>query len=125
MLVPPRPEEPDNCCMSGCVDCVWDRYRDELEAWASATAQAEEMLAAAERAPDVSGPTGAADGSSSPKEEESSRRAQEMAKTDRPRIAKDLWDDDLYTNVPVGIREFMKHEKRLKKKHEEEGSFGA
>ncbi|RYC59077.1 hypothetical protein CHU98_g7138 [Xylaria longipes] len=49
----------------------------------------------------------------------------EMAKTDRPKIAKDLWDDDLYSKVPVGIREFIKHEKKLKKKHEEEGTFGA
>src|SRR5215469_9225660 len=30
IMVPPRPEEPDNCCMSGCVNCVWDRYRDEM-----------------------------------------------------------------------------------------------
>ena len=37
VLVPPRPEEPDNCCMSGCVNCVWDRYRDELEDWAAAS----------------------------------------------------------------------------------------
>lgn len=29
--VPPRPSEPDNCCMSGCVHCVWDDYRDEVE----------------------------------------------------------------------------------------------
>ena len=21
--VPPKPIEPDNCCMSGCVNCVW------------------------------------------------------------------------------------------------------
>ena len=33
VLVPPRPEEPDNCCMSGCVNCVWDIYRDEMEEW--------------------------------------------------------------------------------------------
>ncbi|KAI1129931.1 oxidoreductase-like protein [Nemania abortiva] len=121
VLVPPRPDEPDNCCMSGCVDCVWDRYRDELEAWAAAAARAEE----AERAQHVTETTSAVDDTSGLSKEESSRRTEEMAKTDRPKIAKDLWDDDLYTNVPVGIREFMKHEKKLKKKHEEEGTFGA
>ncbi|KAB8339020.1 hypothetical protein FH972_021959 [Carpinus fangiana] len=40
VLVPPRPDEPDNCCMSGCVNCVWDRYRDEMEEWAAASAEA-------------------------------------------------------------------------------------
>ena len=34
IIVPPRPEEPENCCMSGCVNCVWDQYRDEMEEWA-------------------------------------------------------------------------------------------
>lgn len=29
-----RPKEPDNCCMSGCVNCVWDAYREEVEEWA-------------------------------------------------------------------------------------------
>jgi hypothetical protein len=42
--VPPRPDEPDNCCMSGCVNCVWDRYRDELEEWATARQEADRAL---------------------------------------------------------------------------------
>jgi hypothetical protein len=25
------PEPPDNCCMSGCVHCVWDLYEEELQ----------------------------------------------------------------------------------------------
>lgn len=37
VLVPPKPAEPDNCCMSGCVNCVWDLYRDEMEEWAAST----------------------------------------------------------------------------------------
>lgn len=41
-----------------------------------------------------------------------------------PKIAKDFWDDDLYKNVPVGIREFMKQEKKLKEKHAREGTSG-
>ena len=39
-------------------------------------------------------------------------------------ISKNLWDDDLYKNVPVGIREFMKQEKRLNEKHSREGTLG-
>jgi hypothetical protein len=39
-------------------------------------------------------------------------------------LTKDFWDEDLYKNVPVGIREFMKQEKRLKEKHMKEGTVG-
>lgn len=31
--VPMKPEEPDNCCMSGCVNCVWEIYNDDLRYW--------------------------------------------------------------------------------------------
>lgn len=31
-------------------------------------------------------------------------------------------DEDLFANIPVGIREFMKTEKRLKVKHEQEAT---
>ncbi|KAF4595501.1 hypothetical protein GQ602_001114 [Ophiocordyceps camponoti-floridani] len=51
VTVPPRPREPDNCCMSGLGD---------------------------------------------------------------GEVAKRGWDEEAFANVPVGIREFMKHEKRLK-----------
>ena len=32
--------------------------------------------------------------------------------------------EDLFKGVPVGIREFMKQEKRLKEKHAREGTIG-
>ncbi|KAI0204454.1 oxidoreductase-like protein [Astrocystis sublimbata] len=141
VLVPPRPEEPDHCCMSGCVNCVWDQYRDELEDWAAKKASADEALASQQKQQQRASNIGGAqetksvglsdvapvssmdeDGGGS---ETNWQPTDDMAKTDRPKIAKDLWDEDLYKNVPVGIREFMKHEKKLKKKHEEEGTFGA
>ncbi|EPQ65744.1 Bgt-4426 [Blumeria graminis f. sp. tritici] len=28
-----KPTEPDNCCMGGCVNCVWDRYHEEVKEW--------------------------------------------------------------------------------------------
>ena len=71
-----RPEEPDNCCMSGCVNCVWDAYREEVEAWAGRR--------------------------ESPGDE-----------------GEDLWE-----GVPVGIREFMRTEKRLKGKGKEKERRG-
>ncbi|KAI1074766.1 oxidoreductase-like protein [Whalleya microplaca] len=146
VLVPPRPEEPDNCCMSGCVNCVWDRFRDDVEEWAAASRRAEAALQAQQRTQKqrpptevlgtekkkkegLDGPAGPALGMSMDDDgggSETNWQGDLMKKqTDRPKIAKDLWDDDLYKNVPVGIREFMKQEKKLKEKHSREGSFGA
>lgn len=147
--VPPKPEEPDNCCMSGCVNCVWDRYRDEMEDWVSSSKEAERRLQA-ERA---QGPIDTSSSKSAVKKEEDLKEpASEPVTsghappglsvdeavsmdddgggsdtnwpTPQPKIAKDLWDDGLYKNIPVGIREFMKTEKKLKQRHEEEGSVG-
>lgn len=44
MSMPARPKEPDNCCMSGCTNCVWDIYREELETWSTQIQQAERAL---------------------------------------------------------------------------------
>lgn len=116
--IPARPEEPDNCCMSGCVHCVWDDYRDEMEEWAAMLAQA--------------------------KAKGSSKKSPSVIPGAIPRIPADMeatstsmdddgggsetnWavpgsGDDLFADIPVGIREFMKTEKRLKQIHRQEGS---
>ncbi|KAL7783638.1 oxidoreductase-like protein [Trichoderma ceciliae] len=106
ILVPPRPEEPDNCCMSGCVNCVWDRYREDLEEWAMNKAEAKARLKAG-------GSTMDADGGGS-----------EAAAAWAGKISKDMWNDEAFRDVPVGIREFMKQEKRLKERHQREGTLG-
>ncbi|KAJ4303848.1 hypothetical protein N0V88_001445 [Collariella sp. IMI 366227] len=71
--------------MSGCVNCVWDRYRDEMEEWVDAEKRAAASL-----------------------------RVQQVEEEE---------EEELYKNVPVGIREFMKQEKRLKEKHLREGTM--
>ncbi|KAK0644207.1 oxidoreductase-like protein [Cercophora newfieldiana] len=146
VLVPPRPEEPDNCCMSGCVNCVWDRYRDDMEDWSSAHSEAERRLRAQE--------AGLAAGTTSASMGETGRSAKIGLGThelDHGAVSMDddgggsaanwdagvggpssptgkvstaFWDEELYKNVPVGIREFMKQEKRLKEKHLREGTSG-
>lgn len=141
VLVPPKPEEPDNCCMSGCVNCVWDLFRDEMEEWALANAEAERRLAAAERAPSIPLPGQQQQESPSANQQQQQNYATSMdddgggsdtnwqnigGETGQGpgQVKKDFWNEELYKNVPVGIREFMKQEKRLKERHLREGTTG-
>ncbi|KAL4956205.1 oxidoreductase-like protein [Aspergillus filifer] len=112
--IPPRPEEPDNCCMSGCVHCVWDDYRDEMEEWAAVLAQAKakgEQLRQPNVIPGAIPKT--PDGIDS------------TSMDDDGGGSETNWSvgsgDDLFADIPVGIREFMKTEKKLKQMHRQEG----
>ncbi|KAI4179571.1 MAG: hypothetical protein L6R41_007757 [Letrouitia leprolyta] len=101
-----RPREPDNCCMSGCVNCVWDAYREEVEAWAARRREAAKLVGGGED------------------EEWEKRKAREMRGRGRRKMDVDDGDDEgsLFEGVPVGIREFMATEKRLRERREREGS---
>lgn len=91
-----RPQEPDNCCMSGCVNCVWEAYREEVEEWA---ARRRKWEAKDKRAvlvgvgQGVESSTGGLDGAA---------------------VGGELEAGALFEGVPVGIREFMALEKRLR-----------
>lgn len=138
VLVPPKPAEPDNCCMSGCVNCVWDRFRDEMEEWAAASAEASRRLQAQEggvaAVGATAGPPGAPgaprptthismddDGGGSNTNWSLEEAAKSAAGAGGSKKAG--WDEELYKSVPVGIREFMKQEKRLKLKHMNDGTI--
>ena len=114
VLVPPEPQEPDNCCMSGCVNCVWDLFREDMEEYSAKKREAEKRLAQSAGSMDADGGGSETNWTPAPK----------GVHVGETKIAKDMWDDDIFKNVPVGIREFMKQEKKLKERHEREGTSG-
>ena len=120
ILVPPRPEEPDNCCMSGCANCVWDRYGDELEEWAEQSAKARNKVQEQRRRGKATG-----------------MMAKEYGMPNHAAVSMDddgggtetKWSGtdsfgqggaDLFADIPVGIRVFMKTEKKLKERQKRE-----
>lgn len=109
--VPPRPGEPDNCCMSGCVHCVWDDFRDDVEQWAQRVreaqakggAPAEERTSKAHMArPEVASASGSMD--------DDGGGSEALWTTPSPPAN----EDALFAEIPVGIREFMATEKRIR-----------
>lgn len=114
--IPPRPEEPDNCCMSGCVHCVWDDFRDEMEDWAARVAKAKAKGGSEKGMRDMrTAPRAEVDSASQSMDDDGGG-----SETNWP--APPTQDEDLFANIPVGIREFMKTEKRLRVKHQKEAS---
>lgn len=126
VLVPPRPEEPDNCCMSGCVNCVWDRYRDELEEWASKSALARERVLAQRKKEDRARWRAGIQGTGMMNVKPGMPAHVATSMDDDGGGSEALWNsgvefsggkEDLFKDIPVGIREFMKTEKMLKQRH--------
>ncbi|EGE84917.1 hypothetical protein BDDG_07862 [Blastomyces dermatitidis ATCC 18188] len=137
--IPPRPQEPDNCCMSGCVHCVWDDYRDDVEGWAERVREAKrkgKQLKKERRKRKAKGKKGAiiaekggdivAVGEIRHKPRKEVESAS-MSMDDDGGGSEVNWasangngigdlDDDLFADIPVGIREFMRIEKKLRER---------
>ncbi|KAK4553602.1 hypothetical protein LTR86_009398 [Recurvomyces mirabilis] len=121
VVVPPRPEEPENCCMSGCVNCVWDQYRDEMEEWALKSAEARTQMAVEWKEDNATGMM-----------MKESRAPAHVATSvdDDGGGSESAWNGgqdgaaDLFADIPVGIREFMRTEKKLKERRRREAAEG-
>lgn len=123
--VPPRPQEPDNCCMSGCAHCVWDEFREDLENWLAKVKEARKSAPGpslgtyeANRPGSEQGSypklitVGASDGLD--KDDASS----EGAATGGNTLDNDLThNENRFEDIPVGILEFMRLEKKMKEKN--------
>ena len=81
--------------MSGCVNCVWEGYREEVEAWAERRKEARKRVRDGEVARVEEGTVGDIDGEPGGIDIDSGM------------------EDGLMEGIPVGIREFMRTEKRL------------
>ncbi|KAF2767567.1 hypothetical protein EJ03DRAFT_329043 [Teratosphaeria nubilosa] len=125
ILVPPKPEEPDNCCMSGCINCVWDRFRDELEEWAAANAEARAQLQAQRKIGQATGSMVAEPNTPSHifvsmDDDGGGSESNWTGAGGMESFGQDS-GEDLFADIPIGIREFMKTEKKLKEKKKREG----
>ena len=115
VAIPPRPQEPDNCCMSGCVHCVWDDFRDEMEQWAGRVEHAKAKGATRSPVGDMlHGPRPEVDNASISMDDDGGGSESNWPVPDQA--------EDLFAGIPVGIREFMKTEKKLREKHQHEAT---
>ncbi|CAN3377034.1 hypothetical protein DIURU_002038 [Diutina rugosa] len=103
VTVPAKPVEPDNCCMSGCINCVWELFNEDVKEW-------KEKRSEAAKAIKKTGGVWPADFHPPLKE---------LAPENRPKDVEDVEDgvetkDDAWGGVPVAMRVFAETERKIK-----------
>lgn len=101
--------------MSGCVHCVWDLYREEVEEWAARQKQAHRSAVdrESEKARDMRGRGRRGSG-------EESQGVGGVDGVGRGYKGINLVQEGLFDELPVGIKEFMNTEKRLRERRQAE-----
>lgn len=95
------------------MNCVWDNYRDEVEDWAAKRQEARRRVQA-----QGTSEAGSVD-------DDGGRETNWTVGADASGRGKVGDEADLFEGVPVGIREFMRVEKRLKERHKAEAAAAA
>ncbi|KAI3402741.1 hypothetical protein KGF56_004415 [Candida oxycetoniae] len=123
ITVPARPPEPDNCCMSGCINCVWEIFDEDLKEWndkrGEAAKRLNEMGDKGGRWPEnFDAPLKLLQRSHFPESlKDKSNEELFGGKTQEGNAKSD--EDEQWGSVPVSIRVFAAVEKKLKMKHKQ------
>jgi hypothetical protein len=96
-------------------------YRDEMEEWAAKSAEARAALQAQRESGQGTGTMVAAKGTPS----HVATSMDDDGGGSEANWSSGMDEEKLFEDIPVGIREFMKTEKKLKQKHKEEGAMNA
>lgn len=109
ITVPDRPPEPDNCCMSGCIDCVWERYNEDMRDWRIKRRQAADALKEK--------------GGIWPEDFRPPLRLLDQKNIPVPLRGKiqkgEDSEEDTWKGVPISIRVFVETEEKMKQKRTE------
>lgn len=118
ITVPAKPEEPDNCCMSGCINCVWELFNDDLKEWADLRNKAADRLVkVGGRWPeDFHPPTRKL-------KRENMPLSMANMKIDHRNLKLD--HEEAWGNAPVSMRVFAEMEKKMKQRRAREGKLEA
>ncbi|ODV59779.1 Dpc25p ASCRUDRAFT_27091, partial [Ascoidea rubescens DSM 1968] len=116
VIVPSKPIEPDNCCMSGCVNCVWELFNDDLKNWKR---KREKAAIALKKKGGIwpinfDPPIHLLNTENIPKELRGSTAqtpAQKLVQREQDEI-----DNDAYSLMPVSLRVFADLQRKLKSK---------
>lgn len=112
VMVPEKPLEPDNCCMSGCINCVWELYNDDVKEWNVQRKKAADLLVKkGGRWPDNFYPPVL-------RLKKDNLPLSLVEKRDKGEIkeANKLEEEEGWGNIPVAIRVFAEMEKKMKAK---------
>ncbi|BFZ56590.1 hypothetical protein PYCC9005_003637 [Savitreella phatthalungensis] len=121
VTVPARPEEPLNCCQSGCIHCVWDIYREDVEDYQAKRKEARAaLLAGGHVIPQELGGGGRAAGSQAGSVGRASQN--EGARTSQRGVGEDKAggmeedEEDMIGQLSPQLQAFIQLEKSLKEK---------